>query len=69
MWNHTTDGAPEDFAWSALVERTSRWLDIATFTQEGQVLQLRAMEVSGNVDFLTADDNDFLAQEQLLRDD
>jgi hypothetical protein len=37
--NQTTDGAPEDLAWSSLVEGTSTRLDIATLAEERQILQ------------------------------
>lgn len=64
----TADSAIKDLAWSSLVEWTARRLDVATFAQEGQVLQLRAVEVTGNVDVFAAHNNDFLAQQQLLGD-
>jgi hypothetical protein len=48
------------------VEWSTRRLHIATLAQEGQELQLGAMEVSGDVDGLAADHNDALAQQQLL---
>jgi hypothetical protein len=64
--NHATDSAIEDLARSALVERTSGRLDVTTLAQEGQVLQLRAMEVAGDIDLLAANHHDLLAQKKLF---
>lgn len=44
------------------MEWTARWLHVATFAQEGQELQLGSVKVAGNVDGLTANNDDLLAK-------
>ena len=40
---------------------STEWFDVASKSQELQVLQLVAVEVTAHVDGLTSDDDDFVA--------
>ena len=43
------------------MEGSSKRLDVASKSQEFQVLQLVAVEITAHVDGLTSDDDDFVA--------
>jgi len=65
--NHATDGLVEDPGRGAEVEGTTAGRVVTGHLAEvGVVLELRAEELSGNVEGLGADDHDLLAVQQLL---
>merc|ERR1719328_946409 len=66
---HSTDGAPEDLGWCPEVERSTGGLDVATFLQEVEVLQLVAVEVAAHVDALAPDNDNLVAGEDELGND
>ena len=43
------------------MKRAPQWLDVASKSQELQVLQLVTVEITAHVDGLTSDDDDFVA--------
>ena len=43
------------------VKRPPEWFHVASKSQEFQVLQLVAVEITAHVDGLTSDDDDFVA--------
>lgn len=63
---HTTDCAPEDLVGGTEVERSTSGVDVAALAKEAQVLQLRAVEVAGNVDVFASDNRYLLSKQELL---
>lgn len=48
------------------MERSASGVDVATLAEEAHVLQLGAVEVSGDADLLTSDNNNLLSEKDLL---
>merc|ERR1740122_218625 len=65
---HTANSAPENLSRGSKVERSSQWFDVASKSQEFQVLQLVAVEITGHVDGLASDDDDFVAVQDEFSD-
>jgi len=66
---HAADGLVEDAARGSVMERPSLGVDQATLAEVVHVLQLVAVEASGNVDTFASDHDDSLALKEGLGDD
>jgi len=66
---HTSNSSPEDHARGAVVERSARWIGVHTLLQEIKILQLVSVEVSGDVDTFTSQDDNPLTIEEGLGND
>lgn len=67
--DHTTDGLVEDSGRSTEVEGTTAGGVVSgDLSEVGVVLELRAEELAGDVQGLTADNNDLLTAQELLGD-
>mmetsp|Transcript_173191 Transcript_173191/g.421274 ORF Transcript_173191/g.421274 Transcript_173191/m.421274 type:complete len:216 (+) Transcript_173191:80-727(+) len=64
--NHAADGAPEDLGGRAEVEWSLPGVGVHLLALEVRILQLVAVERTGDVDVLSADARDMLAVQQLL---
>lgn len=65
---HTADNTPEDLGRSTEMEGTVTGVGVSTLAQEGEVLELVAVQGAGDVDTLAADSNDLLSRQKLLGD-
>ena len=61
MRYHTANSAPENLSGSTEVEGSTQRFDVASKSQELQVLQLVTVEITAHVDGLTSNDDDFVA--------
>lgn len=62
----TANGLEEDAAGSAEMERTAGGVDVAALAQIGQILDLVAVEVTGQVQLFAPNDDHFAALQQVL---
>ena len=68
MRYHTANSAPENLSGRSEVKRSSERLDVASKSQELQVLQLVTVEITAHVDGLASDDDDFVAVQDEFSD-
>lgn len=68
MRQHAADDAPEDLRGRAVVEGTVAGVGVRALAQEGQILELVAVQGAADVDALAADRNDLLSRQELLGD-
>jgi len=69
VWDHSTDGPPQDTSRSAEVDGSLARLSVHPLPQEPQVFHLLPDEAPGQADLLATDHNHFLAIEKLLGED
>eukprot|EP01015_Nassula_variabilis_P004342 TRINITY_DN1301_c0_g2_i1.p1 TRINITY_DN1301_c0_g2~~TRINITY_DN1301_c0_g2_i1.p1 ORF type:complete len:311 (-),score=58.99 TRINITY_DN1301_c0_g2_i1:10-942(-) len=66
VWNHTSNGSPNNTTWGSVMVWTSSWVSVHSLSQEIFPLQFVSEEGTGFTNLFTSYDNDSLSAQQFF---